>query len=264
MLAGIFCAVLCGLPAGAGDAGRSAGRCRTVGCGACPCSLAAAAAGWRGGRGAPGAGRPRAGHSAVLCGLLQAAGKALPAPHDGPEGYGPHGIPCAKSSPRQPAAGSAAPGTAASGVQLGLYAQQRHGHAGPAGAGRRVPVEGRPLCPVCAGLAGRGPGAGVLCRVCGVGSQLPDHALRLAGRPDGLAPAKPAHPVLAGPVCQAGTASTADRRPGGIVPCVHAGGGADAAGVFLPDPAGSRAVRAAQCGNGSCTGACVAQPALDE
>lgn len=124
--------------------------------------------------------------------------------------------------------------------------------------------EGRPLCSVCAGLAGRGPGAGVLCRVCGVGSQLPDHSLRLAGRPDGLAPAKPAHPVLAGPVCQAGTASTADRRPGGIVPCVHAGGGADAAGVFLPDPAGSRAVCAAQCGNGPCTGACAAQPALDE
>lgn len=143
-------------------------------------------------------------------------------------------------------------------------AQQRHGHAGPAGAGRRVPVEGRPLCPVCAGRAGRGPGAGMLCCVCGVGSQLPDHALRLAGRPDGLAPAKPAHPVLAGPVCQAGTASAADRRPGGIVPCVHAGGGADAAGVFLPDPAGSRAVRAAQCGNGPCTGACAAQPALDE
>lgn len=45
--------------------------------------------GRRGGRGAPGAGRPRAGHSAVPCGLLQAAGKALPAPHDGPEGYGP-------------------------------------------------------------------------------------------------------------------------------------------------------------------------------
>ena len=69
---------------------------------------------------------------------------------------------------------------------------------------------------------------------------------------------------LAGPVCQAGTASTADRRPGGIVPCVHAGGGADAAGVFLPDPAGSGTVRAAQCGNGPCTGACAAQPALDE
>ena len=136
--------------------------------------------------------------------------------------------------------------------------------AGPSGAGRRVPVEGRPLCPVCAGRAGRGPGAGVLCRVCGVGSQLPDHALRLAGGPDGLAPAKPAHPVLAGPVCQAGTASTADRRPGGIVPCVHAGGGADAAGVFLPGPAGSGTVRAAQCGNGPCTGACAAQPALDE
>ena len=104
----------------------------------------------------------------------------------------------------------------------------------------------------------------LVCRVCGVGSQLPDHTLRLAGRPDGLAPAKPAHPVLAGPVCQAGTASTADRRPGGIVPCVHAGGGADAAGVFLPDPAGSRAVCAAQCGNGPCTGSCAAQPALDE
>lgn len=112
--------------------------------------------GRRGGRGAPGAGRLRAGHSAVLCGLLQAAGKALPAPHDGPEGYGPHGIPCAKNTPRQPAAGSAAPGTAASGVQLGLYAQQRHGYAGPAGAGRRVPVEGRPLCPVCAGRARKG------------------------------------------------------------------------------------------------------------
>ena len=51
---------------------------------------------------------------------------------------------------------------------------------------------------------------------------------------------------------------------GGIVPCVYAGGGADADGVFLPDPAGSRAVRAAQCGNGPCTGACAAQPALDE
>ena len=105
---------------------------------------------------------------------------------------------------------------------------------------------------------------GVPVLVCCAGSQLPDHALRLAGRPDGLAFAKPAHPVLAGPVCQTGTASTADRRPGGIVPCVHAGGGADAAGVFLPDPAGSRAVRAAQRRNGPCTGACAAQPALDE
>lgn len=135
---------------------------------------------------------------AAFCKLLE---KPYLRRHDGPEGYGPHGIPCAKSTPRQPAAGSAAPGTAASGVQLGLYAQQRHGHAGPAGAGRRVPVEGRPLCPVCAGRAGRDPGAGVLCRVCGVVSQLPDHALRLAGRSDGLAFAKPAHSVLAGPVC---------------------------------------------------------------
>ena len=52
--------------------------------------------------------------------------------------------------------------------------------------------------------------------------------------------------------------------PAALCLVVHAGGGADAAGVFLPDPAGSRAVCAAQRRNGPCTGACAAQPALDE